>query len=60
MRLSEYYGIQESIKADVLRSEESYLKLLKVVGANQRYNFENQLSIYNLRPSATTCADFDF
>ena len=53
MRLSEYYGIQEAIKADVLQSEESYLKLLKVVGANQRYNFENQLSIYDLCPQAT-------
>ena len=60
MRLSEYYGIQEAIKADVLQSEESYLKLLKVVGANQRYNFENQLSIYDLCPQATACADFDF
>ena len=60
MRLSEYYGIQEAIKADVLQSEESYLKLLKVVWANQRYSFENQLSIYDLCPQATACADFDF
>ena len=59
MRLSEYYGIQEAIKADVLQSEESYLKLLKVVGSNQRYNFENQLSIYYLCPQATACADFE-
>lgn len=60
MRLSEYYGIQESIKADVLRSEESNFKLLKLVGANQRYKFENQLSIYDLRPSATACVAFIF
>ncbi|WP_369684281.1 ATP-dependent endonuclease, partial [Fusobacterium ulcerans] len=43
-----------------LQSEAEYLKLLKVVGNNQKYDFRSQLSIYDKNPEATACAKFDY
>nr|WP_304158709.1 TOPRIM nucleotidyl transferase/hydrolase domain-containing protein [Fusobacterium ulcerans] len=43
-----------------MQSEAEYLKLLKVVGNNQKYDFRSQLSIYDKNPEATACAKFDY
>lgn len=43
MRINDFHNILELIKQDVLHSEAEYLKLLKVVGNNQRYDFKSQL-----------------
>ena len=60
MRINDFHNILELVKQDILRSEAEYLKLLKVVGNNQRYDFRSQLSIYNRNPEATACAKFDY
>lgn len=60
MRINDFHNILELVKQDVLRSEAEYLKLLKVVGNNQRYDFRSQLSIYDRNPEATACAKFDY
>lgn len=59
MRTNDFYNIIELVKRDVLDSEREYLKLLKVIGNNQRYDFLSQLSIYDKNPNATACASFD-
>ena len=59
MRTNDFYNIIELVKRDVLSSETEYLKLLKVIGNNQRYDFVNQLSIYDKNPNATACTSFD-
>ena len=59
MRINDFHNILELIKQDVLHSEAEYLKLLKVVGNNQRYDFRSQLSIYDKNPEAIACAKFD-
>ncbi|NWO22872.1 helicase-related protein [Mogibacterium timidum] len=60
MRINDFHNILELIKQDVLHSEVEYLKLLKVVGNNQRYDFRSQLSIYDKNPEAIACAKFDY
>ncbi|MGT2715908.1 helicase-related protein [Streptococcus respiraculi] len=60
MRINDFHNILELVKQDVLRSEAEYLKLLKVVGNNQRYDFRSQLSIYDRNSEATACAKFDY
>lgn len=60
MRINDFYNILELVKQDLLHSEAEYLKLLKVVGNNQRYDFRSQLSIYDRNPEATACAKFDY
>ena len=60
MRINDFHNILELVKQDILQSEAEYLKLLKVVGNNQRYDFRSQLSIYNRNPEATACAKFDY
>lgn len=60
MRINDFHNILELIKQDVLYNESEYLKLLKVVGNNQRYDFRSQLSIYDKNPEATACAKFDY
>lgn len=60
MRINDFHNILELVKQDVLQSEAEYLKLLKVVGNNQRYDFRSQLSIYDRNPEATVCAKFDY
>ena len=52
MRINDFHNILELIKQDVLHNEAEYLKLLKVVGNNQRYDFRSQLSIYDKNPEA--------
>ena len=47
MRINDFHNILELVKQDVLQSEAEYLKLLKVVGNNQRYDFRSQLSMGN-------------
>lgn len=60
MRINDFHNILELVKQDVLQSEIEYLKLLKVVGNNQRYDFRSQFSIYDKNPKATACAKFDY
>ena len=60
MRINDFHNILELVKQDILQSEIEYLKLLKVVGNNQRYDFRSQLSIYDRNPEATACAKFDY
>ncbi|HAP2940014.1 helicase-related protein [Enterococcus faecalis] len=60
MRINDFHNILELIKQDVLHSEAEYLKLLKVVGNNQRYDFRSQLSIYDKNHEAIACAKFDY
>ena len=60
MRINDFHNILELVKQDVLQSEAEYLKLLKVVGNNQRYDFRSQLSIYDKNPEAIACAKFDY
>lgn len=60
MRINDFHNILELVKQDALRSEAEYLKLLKVVGNNQRYDFRSQLSIYDRNSEATACAKFDY
>lgn len=59
MRINDFWSIIELVKMDILNSETEYLKLLKVIGNNQRYDFLSQLSIYDKNPNATACASFD-
>lgn len=60
MRLNDFYNIIEVIKQDILSSPDEYLKLLKVIGNNQRYDFLSQMTIYDKNVEATACAKFDF
>ena len=60
MRINDFHNILELVKQDILQSEAEYLKLLKVVGNNQRYDFRSQLSIYDRNSEATACAKFDY
>ena len=59
MRTKDFYNIIELVKRDVLDSEDEYLKLLKVVGNNHKYDFLSQLSIYDKNPNDTACTSFD-
>ena len=60
MRINDFYQMIELIKADLLSSPDEYLKLLKVMGNNQRYDFLSQMTIYDRNKEATACAKFDF
>ncbi|UQF71652.1 DEAD/DEAH box helicase family protein [Vagococcus lutrae] len=60
MRLNDFYKIIEVIKQEILSSPDEYLKLLKVMGNNQRYDFLSQMTIYDKNIEATACAKFDF
>lgn len=60
MRINDFLNNKEIVKDNILASEKEYLKLLKVVGNNQRYDFITQLSIYNKVPNAKACAGYDF
>ena len=59
MRTNDFYNKIEMIKNDVLDNELEYLKLLRVIGNNQRYDFTSQLSIYDRKPNAIACTGFD-
>ena len=60
MQINNFYRILDLTKQHILHNEAEYLKLLKVVGNNERYDFRNQLSIYNKNPEATACANFNY
>lgn len=57
MRINDFHNTLELVKQGILQSEAEYLKLLKVVGNNQRYDFRSQRSI-NLE--AIACIKFDY
>ena len=60
MRFDELKKEVKSAKKRVISSEKEYLKFLKVVGNNHKYNLESQLSIYNHFPEAKACAKYDY
>ena len=59
MRIIDFQANLELVKLGILSSEAEYLKLLEVVGNNQRYDFISQLSIYDKKPNATACGEYD-
>lgn len=59
MKLNDFYKNIDLIKENVISNEAEYLKLLRTVGNNQRYDFINQMSIYDKMPSATACASYE-
>ncbi len=60
MRINDFMNNIEIVKNNILEDEREYLKLLKVVGNNQRYDFVTQLSIYDKVPNAKACAKYDY
>ena len=60
MRINDFQHQIELIKQDVLSDDKNYVQLLQTMGNNWRYDFINQLSIYNKIPEAIACAKFDF
>ena len=60
MRINDFMNNIEIVKNNILEDEIEYLKLLKVVGNNQRYDFVTQLSIYDKVPNAKACAKYDY
>ena len=60
MRINDFQHQIELIKQEVLNDDRNYVQLLQTMGNNWRYDFINQLSIYDKNPGATACAKFDF
>lgn len=60
MRINDFQHQIELIKQEVLNDDRKYVQLLQTMGNNWRYDFINQLSIYDKNPGATACAKFDF
>nr|WP_247907306.1 SNF2-related protein [Streptococcus anginosus] len=50
------YLAKEEFKKDIKKYEE----YLKVSGNNYKYPYVHQISIYNMDPKATACAEFDY
>ncbi|HAQ1984186.1 TPA: DEAD/DEAH box helicase family protein [Enterococcus faecium] len=50
------YLAKEEFKEDIKKYEE----YLKVSGNNYKYPYIHQISIYNMDPKATACAEFDY
>lgn len=50
------YLAKEEFKKDIKKYEE----YLKVSGNNYKYPYIHQISIYNMDPKATACAEFDY
>lgn len=50
------YLAKEEFKKDIKKYEE----YLKVSGNNYKYSYIHQISIYNMDPKATACAEFDY
>ncbi|MDO5714215.1 MAG: helicase-related protein [Tissierellia bacterium] len=48
-------GTKEDIK-----QKEQYIAFLRTMGNNYKYAYAHQLSIYQNKPDATACAEFDF
>ena len=60
MRINDFQHQIELVKQDVLSDDKNYVQLLQTMGNNWRYDFINQLSIYDKNPEAIACAKFDF
>ncbi len=60
MRINDFQHQIELIKQEVLNDDRNYVQLLQTMGNNWRYDFINQLSIYDKNPGATACAKFGF
>ncbi len=59
MHIDDFNTYLDVIKKIVLINTNDFLKLLKTMGNNHRYNFVNQLSIYSFNPNATACTTFN-
>ena len=60
MRINDFQHQIELIKQEILNDDRNYVQFLQTMGNNWRYDFINQLSIYDKNPGATACAKFDF
>lgn len=58
-KLDTLYELLEKSCHDIIQSEESWLSFLKASGYLYNFNFTNQLLIYQQRPDAKACTDFE-
>ena len=58
-KLDTLYELLEKSCHDIIQSEESWLSFLKTSGYLYNFNFTNQLLIYQQRPDAKACTDFE-
>lgn len=58
-KLDTLYELLEKSCHDIIQSEKSWLSFLKTSGYLYNFNFTNQLLIYQQRPDAKACTDFE-
>lgn len=58
-KLDTLYELLEKSCHDIIQSEESWLSFLRTSGYLYNFNFTNQLLIYQQRPDAKACTDFE-
>lgn len=58
-KLDTLYELLEKSCHDIIQSEEAWLSFLKTSGYLYNFNFTNQLLIYQQRPDAKACTDFE-
>ena len=58
-KLDTLYELLEKSCHDIIQSEELWLSFLKTSGYLYNFNFTNQLLIYQQRPDAKACTDFE-
>lgn len=58
-KLDTLYELLEKSCHDIIQSEELWLSFLKISGYLYNFNFTNQLLIYQQRPDAKACTDFE-
>ena len=58
-KLDTLYELLEKSYHDIIQSEEAWLSFLRTSGYLYNFNFTNQLLIYQQRPDAKACTDFE-
>lgn len=58
-KLDTLYELLEKSCHDIIQSEEAWLSFLRTSGSLYNFNFTNQLLIYQQRPDAKACTDFE-
>lgn len=58
-KLDTLYELLEKSCHDIIQSEEAWLSFLRTSGYLYNFNFTNQLLIYQQRPDAKACTDFE-
>lgn len=58
-KLNTLYELLEKSCHDIIQSEEAWLSFLRTSGYLYNFNFTNQLLIYQQRPDAKACTDFE-